>query len=815
MGNGRWCQRTGRRTGAVRGKARARPRVATAIALLTIAGSIVPGRVAAQTSGLSVPATTLDRALSILARQSGADIISTERGLGHVRVPALDRAPSIAAALDRLLANSGYRAIRIDAHSFRIVAAVRPPLRPAPMVVAKSHAAPPQPATRGEDVIVTASKQRIPLLRFPGSLTTVGADSWMLASPTADLTEIGRDLPILQNTELGPGRNKLFIRGIADSSFNGSTQSTASTYLGDVQIGFSEQDPNLKLYDMAGVQVLEGPQGTLYGSGAIGGIIRLLPNPVNLDSVGAEVAGGVTLTRKGEPGGDASGVVNLPLLDGHAGLRVVGYDEHEGGYIDDPGRGLTDINRVDTVGGRATLKVAPGGGWSVELGGVLQRISAADGQYADLSVGPLARRSAIAQPFSNDISVASARIEKDWGNGLQLLSVTGIALYGSSDVFDATPAPTRAVPAPNVQVYTSIGDKQLISQELRLSRSPADGISWVAGASVLRDIDGTTRTLGSADSPAEIIGVTNVTRTASVFAEATVPASPTLSTTFGGRVTYARTDGEPSFRPRVSDFVVGRSTARFDPTVALSWRLAPSLAAYARIQSGYRTGGLAVATGIGRVANFAPDSIRVAEVGIRRVRSGPTGIAFSSAVSLARWRDIQADLVNRRGLPYTLTLGDARILAVEAQADWVPVRGLRATASALFTDNRIDGALAMLSSPAHRRLPDTPAFASTGDIGYQWPVGAGMVSIGGSASYVGRSVLGAGDLLDISQGNYTVAALRAGWRRHRLELTLTLDNLTDQSANLFAMGNPFALASRTLVTPLRPRSLRLGGRMHW
>lgn len=770
----------------------------------------------ARPARIALPATTLDRALTLLARQSGMDIISTEPGLGRVRVPAVAGAPSVAAALDRLLADSGYRAVRIDPRSFRIVAAPRPARAPhAAAPVDHRRATPPAIAPAGEDVVVTASKQRIPLLRYPGSLTTIGAESWPLNRPTADLTEIGRDLPILQNTELGPGRNKLFIRGIADSSFNGATQSTASTYLGDVQIGFSEQDPDLKLYDMAGVQVLEGPQGTLYGSGAIGGIVRLLPNPVDLGAVAAELAGGVTLTRGGGPGGDASGVVNLPILTDRIGLRVVGYDEHDGGYIDDPRRGRSDVNRVDTVGGRASLRIVPGAGWSVELGGVLQRIAAADGGYADLAIGPLARASAIAQPFGNDVSVASARIEKDWPSGLQLLSVTGLALYRSSDVFDATAPATRANPDPPPLAYTSDGDKQLMSQELRLSRSPVGGVSWVAGLSLLRDSDATSRALGRADAPTEIIGVTNVTRTASVFGEATVPAGPSLSATIGGRVTLARTDGEPSFRPRVSDFVVGRSTARFDPTVALSWKLAPSLAAYARIQSGYRTGGLAVATGVGRVANFAPDSVRVAEVGLRRLRTGPTGFGFSSAVSLARWRDIQADLVNRRGLPYTLTLGDARILAVEAQAEWVPVRRLRAAASALFTHNRIDGALAMLSTPAHRRLPETPAFAGTADLGYQWPIGRALVSVGGAASYIGRSVLGAGDFLDISQGNYTVASARVGWRRDRIELTLDLDNMTDQTANLFAMGNPFALARRTLATPLRPRAVRLGGKVHW
>jgi outer membrane receptor protein involved in Fe transport len=307
-----------------------------------------------------------------------------------------------------------------------------------------------------------------------------------------------------------------------------------------------------------------------------------------------------------------------------------------------------------------------------------------------------------------------------------------------------------------------------------------------------------------------------VTRTASLFGEATLAVLPRFSITAGGRFTIARTDGEPSFSPRGGSFVAGRTSRRVDPTAAVDWRLTPTLAAYARVQSGFRTGGLAVARAVGRVADFNADSIRVGEVGLRRLHPGELGLSLTAGLSFARWHDIQADLVNKRGLPYTVNLGDAQITAVEGTADWTPLRGLHASGSFLYTSNRITGSLAMLSTPAHRRLPETPPLAVNLDTVYQWSVGRrSSLSVGASGTRVGRSVLGAGDLLDISQGRYTTVGARAGWHRGRVDWTLTGENLGNTRANVFAMGNPFALAMRDLSTPLRPRTVRLGTALAW
>ena len=306
-----------------------------------------------------------------------------------------------------------------------------------------------------------------------------------------------------------------------------------------------------------------------------------------------------------------------------------------------------------------------------------------------------------------------------------------------------------------------------------------------------------------------------MTRSASAFAEGTARLGRDLSLTLGGRVTTARVDGEPSATMRPGAFIRGRSTERFDPTVALSYRLASDLALFARYQTGFRTGGLAVAQGIGRVANYEADSIEFGEVGLRRLRRGTTGLGASLSASTAAWNDIQADLLNRRGQPFTTNLGNARIQTVEASVDWVPVARLAIEGSMLWTHNIVYGPVADLSRRNNRRLADTPPFAGHAGITYRWPERTVTPRIGASVDYVGRSVLGTGDLLDVSQGDYATVGVTAGLRWRNLDLTLGIENLGNAVVNRFAFGNPFGLSARDQVTPLRPRNVRIGVSAAW
>ncbi|WP_354291302.1 TonB-dependent receptor [Sphingomonas sp. PvP055] len=773
----------------------------------------------AQTVQIKLASGSLQQALTELARQTGADIVSTETGLWSYASPGVSGNMTARAALERLLRGTGFHAVPIGRHGFRIVrnpvSAPKPiaPIRHQPAKHPPVAKAEPGPSSSGKDIIVTATKQQSPFLRFPGSAILIeGFAPEKRGLRPIDMDDLTRATPVLQNTELGAGRNKIFIRGIADSSFNGATQSTASQYFDEVPLGFAGPEPALNLYDMRSVQVLEGPQGTLYGSGAIGGIIRLTPNPVDLDKPSAALTAGVTTTDDGAPGFDLAGMVNMPLVEGRGGVRVVGYRQRAGGYIDDPSRNLFSINRTDTVGGRVTALADAGDGWTVEFGGLFQAINAADAQYAEAGAGALQRKSRFAQPYSSRIKLVRNVLRKHWDNGLNLVSATGYVDAQTDDTFDAT----RALGSVGPVLYRNVQTDKLFVQETRLTRAPTTRIGWLLGVSYLNDRDVQSRSLGPPGQTATIIGVTNRTQSYSGFGEATWPISPSFSLTAGTRLTAGRTDGEPTVNPRNKGFIRGRGTFRVDPTLALSWLVAPHTAVFAKVQSGYRTGGLAVANGVGRVTDYRSDSIVVGEAGIRRQRSGETGLELSSAVSYARWRSIQADLYSRRGQPYTANIGDADILAIEAQGDWAPVRALHAHFSLLYTYNLVDGALAQLARSRNRRLPETPPFAGNTGLSYQWAGhGTQRFDVGVDARYVGRSVLGTGDFLELSQGQYATVGAHLGWRWRNVDMTLTGDNLTNVRGNRFALGNPLILATRSQTTPLRPRNLRIGASIVW
>src|SRR3546814_20473727 len=116
-----------------------------------------------------------------------------------------------------------------------------------------------------------------------------------------------------RSTRAGTGRNKLFIRAIADSGVAGPTQATTGQYLGDMRLNYAAPDPDLRLYDMQGVEVLEGPQGTLYGAGSLSGIVRMIPNAPNLVRAGGQISAGLSATPHGDPGGDLAATNNLPV----------------------------------------------------------------------------------------------------------------------------------------------------------------------------------------------------------------------------------------------------------------------------------------------------------------------------------------------------------------------------------------------------------------------------------------------------------------------------------------------------------------------
>ncbi|WP_312406405.1 TonB-dependent receptor plug domain-containing protein, partial [Brevundimonas sp.] len=261
---------------------------------------------------LYVPRQPVDRALLDLALQARVSLgggVAACTGTS----PALRGRMTLDAALDRILAGSGCRYLIRPDGAVIISSAPRiasspasPSSRPAP------RPAPQPEAVQVSEVVVTAPRRPELIQRSSSAMTAVTGDR-IGRSGVTGMQGLDSLVSGMTVTNLGPGRNKILLRGISDGVFTGLTQSTVGLYLDLTPITYSAPDPDLKLIDIDRVEVLRGPQGTLYGTGPIGGVVRIVTRRPEFGREDLAVA----LTRSHTHGGgtntDYNIVANLPL----------------------------------------------------------------------------------------------------------------------------------------------------------------------------------------------------------------------------------------------------------------------------------------------------------------------------------------------------------------------------------------------------------------------------------------------------------------------------------------------------------------------
>ncbi len=751
---------------------------------------------------VDLPAGRLGDAVLALGRQSGTSIV-VDPAIWSRRVPAIRGRLTMRAALDRLAAAAGANVAPAGAIGWRLVARPIPVVpKPRPRTPAIAIAAP----ETGPDVVVTASKRDVNARDFAGQVALL--DGVDLAFGGAGGTDaIVARLASVSSTHLGAGRNKLFIRGIADSSFTGPTQTTVGQYLGDLRLSYNAPDPDLRLYDIASVEVLEGPQGTLYGAGSLGGIIRTVANVPELGTTSGSVAGGASTTWHGDPGGDIGATINVPLGNRLA-LRVVGYGISEGGYIDNPVRDRNDVNRTTISGGRAMLRVDLGNAWTVEMGGVGQRTRGDDSQYADRNAPPLTRSSAIRQGFAADYALGQVIVSGEIG-ALKLRSSTGIVGQELTERYDAT------IPDDTPRVFAQRNATMLIANETRLWRPMSRGLGWVVGTSFTHNRTRLSRSLGPLDAPAPVTGVVNRIDEMTLYGEGSVRLFPGLTATAGARATRATLSGTgedvaPAIALARAQITGDRTETSVLPSASLIGAVLPRLSLYARYQQGFRPGGLAIEGDF--VRRFDNDRVRTLESGLRYGLAGVDAAYLSASVSHTIWRDIQADFIDATGLPSTANIGDGRIWTFGATGGWQPIAGLTLDAAFTYNDSRVTEPSAALFLALQRmsQVPNIARYAGRVGVDYRRPLAGDLdLRVYGSARYVGRSRLGVGPVLGEEQGDYLDTTLTARVGRPALGLTLGITNLLDSVGNRFALGTPFQLGMGQ-ITPQRPRTLRIG-----
>lgn len=759
---------------------------------------------------LDIPAGMLTAGLTALSTATGVSI-GYPGALPAVRVPRLRGRMTVAEALRHLLAGTGLTAIAAGPMAFRLQSTPPPAPRPRPAPPPRrAPIAPAQtaPEETGPDIVVTGQKRPLALNAVPMSIAVVP-----LGTVTGRLAPGSRDLALsiegLALTNLGPGRNRQFIRGVADSPFTGPSQSTVAVQLDDARVTFDAPDPDLRLLDVERVEILKGPQGPLYGSGALGGIYHIVTKRPVLDDLSASARLLGESVAHGGPGIGAEAVVNLPIVDDRLAVRAVGYGSREGGWINNADRN-DNANIARTYGGRLAVRWAPTPDWTVDVGATAQYVNVADSQYVTTSATTLRRDAPVAEPTDNDFRSVSATIEGHVG-GLKILSATSHVDHSVDFTLDAS-ASAAALGTTAPVVYRDDRSYAILNQEFRVS--PANDGRWLAGVSYLRatshseailhDIDGTPR------FPVETLD--RIVTEYAAFGEGTLPLARRVNATAGLRL--FRTNAEDEALERAGKTTDSVAKTIVSPSLALSWAPGSSTIAYLRYARSLRPGGLAADERM-QATRYDSDELGTLDLGIRHEPAGGR-LVYSASVFHTQWSDIQSDYLLDTGLVATRNAGRARIVGIEASGEWapLPLPKTRISAGLSLQDARLTHNETGVEVD-DRRLPVAPEITGRAGIRQDFTLAGWQSSLTGQVNYIGHARLTFDPDIDRSMGHYATSSIAASFTRAATNVALRLDNMFDVRGDSFAFGNPFSIRTTQQYTPLRPRTLTLSVGRSW
>ncbi len=649
-----------------------------------------------------------------------------------------------------------------------------------------------------DEILVVGTKRRESLADVPFAMSVVNVGGTRLADRAATTDDVVFAAGDVQLTNLGPGRNRLFIRGVADSAFSGPTQSTVSIYLDDARINFNAPDPDLRLVDVDRVEVLKGPQGSLYGTGALGGIYRIVPNKAVFGETSGRVAAGLSAVAHGALGGSIEGTLNLPLLDDSAALRLTGYVIRDGGWVDDSGRGAMDVNRVTTKGVRGSFRAALDDDWTIEAAGVAQFIGARDSQYSFVGAPPRSRSTAFAEPSDNDFLHGRLALSGHLGR-FDLNSTTAIVSHRVENLYDASSAAAlfgRAAPLR----YDDLQTLTLATHETRLSDASLErpwviGISLLSAASKLRgDL------LDPVLAPATVIRLRHDVQEGALFGEGTVSLPANFEATGGLRLslTASHDESSQSREDRATKIAV-------TPMLALRWRPTPTFQLYGRFASALRAGGLNPS---GAPVSFKSDKLESFELG-GRLSSDDSRLLLSVDLFRVRWHDIQSDLLEANGLVTTANVGTGRNLGADVSLIARPMPGWRLEAGAVVQEAELRRTVAVTAGQREPGLPSVPDRTFRLGLTREIAIGDNRFSVDITARYVGKSRLSFDSSLDRRMGGYTTADAQATYATGAWRWSATVTNLLGDDGDTFSFGNPFSIRSQDQHVTVRPRSVEL------
>jgi outer membrane receptor protein involved in Fe transport len=714
------------------------------------------------------------------------------------------------------------------------------------------------------EVTATRSASAVDVQQVPAAITVLKPES-LTRYGQGNLTDIANLVPAMSVQEQGPGVNNITMRGLVVRGIVPSEVQDASlvaVYIDDMPVTLKSSNPDLKVLDLERIEVLQGPQGTLFGAGAMAGAVRQITQKPELnDLFGSVEAVGSNTSGFGGANHNLRGMVNLPLKADVLGLRLTAYTGNDSGYIRNQVNGTT-TNAVSTNQGRAAARLRVSPDLVIDASVTASNIKGGiNDAYRGLE--PFTTFALIPQTSNDKIQLYNLAVNYDLG-GAQLVSSTSYVhrdtLYVTSAQYPAT-AFIFGGQNPLMQAAYTIGNKiKDFAQEFRLNSKGNGPLKWTAGAffesgkrntlqdeptvgfdaryAATRNFPGyNSQTNELAFNPDDFFsGIQNAkSRQVALFAEGTYTVWDKLDLTAGVRLfkgtqdfdlrftglfgnLVGATPASPVGQPEVSN---SSATSRgANPRFAAAYRLDPDHTLYTSVGKGFRYGGNNQPVpfnfcGINAPSTFSPDSLWNFEAGSKNTLLDQR-MTFNASAYLIEWKDVQ--VFNKLPCTYYFTqnAGKIRSEGVELETAFKLTRratlGLSAAYNHAYAARTVVTGIAAQNIPEGSRVPYAPRLAATATASYSIPV-RGTDEVGLSANYAYRSnaytnfASAQGGYVEIPSSNTVNATVT--YKSGAYEVGLFGTNLTNGAKISDATANTIAIQPGDLLYMVRPRTVGL------
>ncbi|MPT48559.1 MAG: TonB-dependent receptor [Sphingobium sp.] len=771
-----------------------------------------------------IEAQALQNALREAIRQSGASVLFLPATVANTMSPAVRGKMPVQAALSLMIRrNASLELIVIGPSSFLIRASRQHDVVVDPPVSGWRQDA----ADATEQVIVTARKR--PELKggLAESFIVVQDDGLSALSPYGLGDAIGR-IGGLQLIFTGTGQQRLSLRGL-----QGAGENMVGYYFDEIPISgpnsatsdVSAMTPDLRWFDMSRVEVLRGPQGTLYGAGSVGGTIRLLPAKPDTGRSYAFAELAMIYSAEGMPGARVGAVSNLSAVNGQLGIRLAGYAEKLPGAVDNIRLRRDTIDESRTQGLRASVTYSANENLSLDAVLAYQ-----DQHIYDTSLGFAAlgvRRTDYAErlPFPNDFLLGSITVKwspgpvnatlvagryrwrstrfRDITRGVEanLPAAHNCVLFFSNPCTEAEKADYRAevirqLPAVNIQPM----EVRAQIYEARLSSAAGAALGWTVGVfsenrddasvSTAYPVDAGTGQVPPMSFPVSSRAISMGTRQGAVFGELNWKMGADITFTIGGRrYAYKKySSSEVQMTSMLTNMIMGppvnRSThaAGFVGKANVAYQVTPSLVLYATEATGFRPGGVNTIPSLdAALVEFAPDTVRSHELGARLAMADDR-LNGSVAMFQTQWRNMQI-ATRIPGYVFVLNGGDSTIRGIEADVEWAwgSRWAMAANLSVLDAKYSDDQPANVAIAPGRKgdRLPYIPSVGGQVRMRYAMEIGGVSAALSASVEYRGRSRSEPNPKSPYYEemGDFTRIGLGMDLRRNNWRVVAQIDNL--------------------------------------